>query len=60
MKNMGLVRRMEISRPKMKNERAEIGKKGLFRPNLCRIFLHDCILARSTSALVPRNIARDS
>ena len=26
----------------------------------CRIFLHDCILARSTSALVPRNIARDS
>ena len=30
----GLVHRIKISRPKMKNEKAEIGKKGLFRPNL--------------------------
>ena len=26
----------------------------------CRIFLHDYILAKSTSALVPRSIARNS
>ena len=26
----------------------------------CRIFLHDCILARNTNTFVPRNIARNS